>query len=328
MRTNPIALWFASFVAVISCLPCVTLAAEGDERRSLWIDVYRGEPLDYGEMLDDLVGAGVVYLGEFHTLAEHHAIQTQVLTDLAKRGKPLVLGMEQLESPDQPVIDRYNRGEINFEQLAEAVKWPKSWGNYQQYKPVVEAARKFKIPVLGLNARAATIHQVMVSGGIGRMDAKLRGELPKDMQTDDPLYTKLLNLQLMVHMRATSNMLRPWIEAQIARDETMAATLCAFLKSDAGRGRPALVVCGNGHISYGLGTPARVRRRMPQIKDRIVVLAESGGVTLSPQEMKAMRAISISHEQLGQIDRPIADYLRVTTQKENRANSPKPQAGK
>ena len=85
-------------------LPQFALGGDQEGRRSLWIDVYRGEPLDYGEMLDDLVGAGVVYLGEFHTLAEHHAIQTQVLTDLAKRGKPLVLGMEQLESPDQLVI--------------------------------------------------------------------------------------------------------------------------------------------------------------------------------------------------------------------------------
>ena len=129
-------------------------------------------------------------------------MQEQVLTDLAKRGKPLVLGMEQLESPQQPAVDRYNRGEINFEQLAEAVKWPQSWGNYRQYKPLVEAARKFKIPVLALNARAATIHQVMAGGGIDRLDAKLRGELPKEIQTDDPLYAKLLNLQLMVHMAA------------------------------------------------------------------------------------------------------------------------------
>ncbi len=325
MRRNPIAVCFAAFVAMVSCLPCVGLAAEGDDRRSVWIDVYRGEPLDYAEMLDDLAGAGVVYLGEFHTLAEHHAIQAQVLTDLAKRGKPLVLGMEQLESPQQPIINRYNRGEITFEQLAEAVKWPKIWGNYQQYKPVVEAARKFKIPVLGLNARAATIHQVRVAGGIERMDPKHRAELPKDIKTDDPLYAKLLGLQLMVHIAANPNMLRPWFEAQIARDETMASTLCAFLKSDAGRGRSAVVICGNGHISYGLGMPARVRRRMPQIKDRIVVLAESGALAISPQEMRAARAINVSHEQLRQIDRPIADYLRVTTLTENK---PKPKAGR
>ena len=190
--------------------------------------------------------------------------------------------MEQLESPQQPAVDRYNRGEISFEQLAKAVNWPQSWGNYQQYKPLVEAARKFKVPVLALNARAATIRQVRVGGGIDRLDAKLRGELPAEMQIDDPLYTKVLGLQLMVHMAASAEMLRPWIEAQIARDETMAATLCTFLQSPAGRGRSALVVCGAGHVSYGLGTPARVRRRMPQVKDRIVLLSAGGDLRMSP----------------------------------------------
>ena len=322
MRTTPVALRFVWFLAILAWLPRLAVAADRDDRRGLWIDVYRGEPLPYEDVLDDLAGAGVVYLGEFHTLAEHHAVQEQVLTDLAKRGKPLVLGMEQLESPQQPAVDRYNRGEINFEQLAEAVKWPQSWGNYRQYKPLVEAARKFKIPVLALNARAATIHQVMAGGGIDRLDAKLRGELPKDIRSDDPLYGKLLTLQLMVHMAASAETLRPWIEAQIVRDETMAATLCAFLNSDAGRGRSAIVVCGNGHISYGLGTPARVRRRMPQIKDRIVLLSADGDLKLSPQEVKAARPINVSHEQLRQINRPIGDYLRVPTPNDRKHPGP------
>jgi uncharacterized iron-regulated protein len=309
---------FVWCLAILASLPGFALGDERDDRCRLWIDVYRGEPLPYEDVLDDLAGAGVVYLGEFHTLAEHHAIGEQVLTGLAKRGKPMVLGLEQLEASQQPAVDRYNRGEISFEQLAEAVKWRQSWGNYQEYKPVVEAARKFKIPILALNARAATIHQVRVGGGIERLDAKLRGELPKEMQTDDPLYAKLLNLQLMVHMAASPNVLRPWIEAQIARDETMAATLCAFLRSEAGRGRSALVICGAGHVSYGLGTPARVRKRMPRIRDRIVFLSASGDLQLSPAEVKAARTIAVTHEQLRQIDRPIGDYLRVTSAKKGK----------
>jgi uncharacterized iron-regulated protein len=260
----------------------------------------------------------VVYLGEFHTLQGHHAIQEQILTDLAKRGKPLVLGMEQLESVRQPAVDRYNRGEISFEQLAEAVEWPKRWGNYQQYKPVVEAARKLRGPLLALNARAETIRQVARGGGIGRMDPGARAELPRDVQIDDPLYRKWLGIQMMVHVAANLETLRPMIEAQIARDEAMAATLCGILNSKAGRGRSAIVLCGTGHVAYGLGTPARVRRRLPQINDRIVLLSESGDLVLSPQDLKAARPITITHEQLRQIGRPIGDYLRVTSLKEEK----------
>lgn len=318
MKTAYFASCCACFLATVVSAPPLAAGVEKDISRGLWIDVYRGEPLGYQDMLDDLEGTGVIYLGEFHTLESHHAIQERLLTDLAKRKRPLVLAMEQLESPQQPTVERYSRGEINFDQFAEAVQWPQSWANYLQYKPVVEAARKLKIPILALNAPAATIRQVRVGGGVVRLNAKLRSQLPKDIQTDDPLYTKLLGLELMVHMSANAKMLRPWFEAQIARDETMADNLCNFLKSQAGRGRSALVLCGNGHIAYGLGTPSRVRRRMRQLTDRIVIMAASGDVKLSPQEARAARAMTLTHDQLRQIDRPISDYLWVAEPKSER----------
>jgi hypothetical protein len=96
----------------------------------------------------------------------------------------------------------------------------------------------------------------------------------------------------------------------------MATALCSFLASKAGEGRSAVVLCGAGHVAYGLGTPARVRRRLPDAKDRIVLLSESGDLVLSPQEQAAARPITITHEQLRQIDRPIADYLNETSLKE------------
>ena len=81
----------------------------------IWIDVYQGEPLRYEQLLKDLATADVIYLGEFHTVQRHHEIQTQVLADLAQRGVSLALGLEQMETSQQPQLDRYNRGEIDFE---------------------------------------------------------------------------------------------------------------------------------------------------------------------------------------------------------------------
>jgi uncharacterized iron-regulated protein len=271
-------------------------------------------------LLDDLASVRVVYLGEYHTIQRHHDLQRQIFTDLARRGKPLVLGLEQLDSFQQPIVDRYNRGEIGFDQLAEAVQWSRQWTGYAQYRPIVEAAQKFKVPVLALNARAETIHQIARRGGVDQLDPKARAELPKDMQLDDPVYSKLLGLKMMVHAAANPRTLRPMIEAQISRDETMASTLCSFLTSPAGQGRSAIVLCGTGHVAYGLGTAARVRRRLPQATDRIVLPSRSGDLVLSPLDRAAARPNAITHEQLRQIDRPIADYLYVTSLKEEPAS--------
>jgi uncharacterized iron-regulated protein len=278
---------------------------------SIWIDVYQGEPLSYREVLKDLAKADVVYLGERHTIQRHHEIQMEILTDLAHSGVSLALGLEQMEISRQPELDRYNRGEIDFEQLAEATGWANRWQNYRQYRPVLEAARKAKAPVVALNAKAETIREIVRVGGVDRLPPEVRKELPAEMQLHDPAYGKLLSLQLMVHLAAAPETLRPMIEAQIARDETMAGALTTFLKSPQGRGRKMLVVCGAGHVAYGLGMPARVLRRMPGTKERIVLLSESGELQLSPEEKAQAREIEITHEQLREIKQPVADYLCV-----------------
>jgi uncharacterized iron-regulated protein len=139
------------------------------------------------------------------------------------------------------------------------------------------------------------------------------------VQVQDPPYEELLSLQMKVHVAATSQTLRPMIEAQIARDEAMAEALAALLESEQGRGRKVLVLCGAGHVAYGLGLPARVRRRLPGVKDRIVLFSESGEVRLSPEEKAQARAIEITHEQLRDLRQPIADYLWVKPLEEKTA---------
>lgn len=282
-----------------------------DSRCAMWIDLYRGEPIHAEEMLGDLAAARVVYLGERHTLQRHHEIQAEILAALAEQDVKLVVGLEPMESAYQTALDRFNRGEIDFDQLAKETDWAKRWRNYAQYRPILETARRLEVPVIALNARAETIRQVFRSGGIDKLPAEFRRELPTDVQLQDPAYESLLRLQMMVHAAATEEMLRPMIEAQIARDEAIAAALVDYLQSPAGRGRTALVICGAGHVAYGLGTAARVQRRLPDVSQRIVLLSESGDVELSPEERAMAREIEITHEQLRRIDRPIGDYLHA-----------------
>lgn len=289
------------------------LAQEATDRKGddLWIDALQGEPVQYETMLADLAAVDVVYLGERHTLERHHAIQARILADLAQKGNALALGLEQMETSQQAQLDRYGRGEIDFDQLAQATDWPKRWRNHAQYRSILEAARARKIPIVALNERAETIREIARSGSVERLPPELRGRLPATMRLQDPAYEKLLSLQMMVHVAATPQRLRGMIEAQIARDEVMAQTLAVFLKSTAGRGRKMLVLCGSGHVAYGLGMPARVRRHWPEVNDRVVLLSASGQLRLSAAEQAQARDIEITHQQLREIARPIADYLGV-----------------
>jgi uncharacterized iron-regulated protein len=295
----------------VTAVSLASLSASAADRPLLWIDAAEGEPADYAQMIEDLRTVRVVYLGERHTIQRHHDTQAKLIADLAQGGTSLVVALEPLETSQQPSIDRYNHGEIDFDTLATTINWAKRWSNYQQYRPVLEAARKAKAIVIGLSPSPEVIRGIVQAGGVDRLNSKLRKQLPAEMDFKDPLYDKLLAAQLMVHMAATPERLRPMIEAQIARDEALSAALANYLRSAAGRDRKAVVVCGTGHVAYGLGTPQRVRRRLDDRRDRILLLAECGDLRLSPEEKAAARPVEISHEQLRQIGRPVADYVQI-----------------
>lgn len=291
----------------------VALAMTRTSTGELWLDLIEGEETTEAAVIEDLATAGVIYVGEAHTIARHHAIQLHLLQSLAARGLPLVLCLEQLEARDQAVVDRFNRGEVDFDTLARDIDWAKKWKNFADYRPLCEFAQKSGIPVQALNAPAAVIRAISRGGGLDKLPADQRALIAAEIRTDDPVYERMMNLSLAVHMAMDPAKLRPVFEAQVARDETMAANIVAGRKiaTTPDRPRTAFVLVGAGHVRHGLGTADRVRRREPGIVERIVLSTESGQLVLSESDKAAARDISISHAQFREIGRPPGDYLHV-----------------
>ncbi|MDP2136848.1 MAG: ChaN family lipoprotein [Candidatus Didemnitutus sp.] len=299
----PLALVFAGLA-----LSTATSARAGD----LWLDLIEGEETNEAAVLTDLVTAGVIYVGEAHTIDRHHAIQLHLFQALAARGVSLALCLEQLEARDQPALDRFNRGELSFDEFAAEITWAKKWKNFADYRALCEFAQQNGIPVRALNAPSATIRAVSRGGGLANLPADQRALLADEIVTDDPVYERLMNLTLAVHMAMDPAKLRPVFEAQVARDETMAAHIIAARHTDAANGlRTAFVIVGAGHVRHGLGTADRVRRREPGIAERIILMTESGQLVLTESDKAASREISISHADLRAIGRPPGDYLLV-----------------
>ncbi|MGH7960082.1 MAG: ChaN family lipoprotein, partial [Opitutaceae bacterium] len=172
-------------------------------------------------------------------------------------------------------------------------------------------AQQHGIPIRALNAPPDLIRSVSRSGGVTALAPEQRAQLPADLVVDDPLYERVTNLQLAIHMAVDPAKLRPMFEAQMARDETMAAGIVAARRGESGITRTAFVVIGAGHMRYGLGTPAGVRRRVPGIIERLILISESGHYRITDAEKAASREMHIAHSDLRAIGRAPADYLRL-----------------
>jgi uncharacterized iron-regulated protein len=218
-------------------------------RAELWVDAVRGEPVVLEDLLEDLQHSQVIYVGEYHSLPRHHQLQRELLQELAQRGTKLLLAMEQFEFFTQPSLDRFNAGKIDLDALVKETNLAKRWPGQTNYHGLLRAAQAAGIPVVALNARAQTIRAV-AQRGLAGLAPEQRHELPESILTDDPPYERLLDRLLGVHMAFDPKKLRPVFEAQVARDETMAARLVDHLKIPAGLNRTALVICGRGHCEF------------------------------------------------------------------------------
>lgn len=105
-------------------------------------------------LLKEMREAHVIYMGDFHPLAQAQKAHVRLLRKLLvqKNRKPLAIAVECIESRHQKVLDRFLAGEITEEQFLAKVRWEKSWGfPWVQYRALFVFARKHNISMLALN---------------------------------------------------------------------------------------------------------------------------------------------------------------------------------
>lgn len=90
------------------------------------------------DLLAEVDGAELVYLGDHHVDRALHAEHLALLEELHRSGRALTLGLEAIGIEDEPAVRRYLDGEIPLEDLCATVRrrWPDSWLD----SPEVDAA--------------------------------------------------------------------------------------------------------------------------------------------------------------------------------------------
>jgi uncharacterized iron-regulated protein len=300
-------------IALAGVMTAVSEVRALDSPSVFIMDVLMGEPVTMETLLDDLAEVRIIYLGEIHTIARHHKLQTEILKKLNERGLKLALGMEMFSTDQQVILDRWLAGKQSINDLIGELG-KEHWTNLKDYEPALTAARDLGIPVIGLNAPDKLVHK-LAREGLDGLSPEEKDSLPKDLEQINPLNDRLLRLRLRVHKAFEDRSLTNIVLAQALRDSTMARAVAEFLNSPKGKDSAMLVIAGSGHLNYGFGVPERVSRRL-DAPFRIILASESGELVLSEQEIREMAPIHITHKDFEFIRKPIADYLHVIPLKE------------
>ncbi|MEI6696039.1 MAG: ChaN family lipoprotein [Bacteroidota bacterium] len=224
----------------------------------------KGTLTSYEKLLSDANEADIIFFGELHNNPICHWLQLELTKDVYKTKKDqLVLGAEMFESDNQLLLDEYTSGKIkasNFE--AEAKLWP----NYKtDYKPILEFARKNKIPFIATNIPRR--YAAMVNkGGFEALDTMskeaklLYAPLPFEYNAELNCYKQMLNMDstAMIASHATPNLPK----AQAAKDVTMAY----FILKNRSKGKIFIHFNGSYHSDDFEGIVWYLKEAKPKLK--------------------------------------------------------------
>ena len=213
--------------------------------------------------LATLLPADVLLLGEQHDAPAHQQLQRQAVQWLAARGELAALALEMAEQGRSTAGLPRDASEADVQH---ALAWRDADWPWQTYRPVVMAAVRAGVPVLGANLPAARQREAM-------RDAALDARLPPEAWQRQQDAVREGHCGLL-----PEKMLPGMVRVQIARDISMAQTAAEAHRP----GKVVLLVAGNGHVLRSLGVPLHLPVHL-----RSKVVAAQAGIAQAAIESEA-----------------------------------------
>ena len=197
-----------------------------------------------------LLPADALLLGEQHDVPEHHRLERDTVQWLATRGVLAALLLEMAEQGHGTTGLPPNADEAA---VRRALAWDDAAWPWSDYGPVVMAAVRAGVPVLGANLPRQQLREAMREPAL---DARLpAAALAEQRQRIREGHCNALPEAQIV----------PMTRVQIARDIAMAEAI----ERAAQPGRTVLLVAGGGHVDRRLGVPAHLA---PNLKAKVLLV--------------------------------------------------------
>lgn len=103
-----------------------------------------------------MMGAQIVYVGDYHTLNQSQRSFLRVLRSFVQKSSNFVIGFEIIQARHQPLLDRYMRGKLSDETFLKKIGFREHWffDLWNNFRPLFDFVRYHAIPIYGIEADA------------------------------------------------------------------------------------------------------------------------------------------------------------------------------
>jgi uncharacterized iron-regulated protein len=213
------------------------------------------------QIIPQLLGKRVIFVGEQHTRYDHHLTQLEIIRRLHEHNPDLAIGMEAFQQPFQWALDEYVSGDMDEQAMLRATEYYKRWRmDYRLYAPILRYAREHGLPVVALNLPVELTRQVG-RHGLESLSPEARSRLPAEIDRSDRAYEQRIRDVFTHHPNDSGQPFERFLEVQLLWDEGMAERAAGFLADNPDD--QLVILAGNGHIAWGSAIPQRLTRRIP-----------------------------------------------------------------
>jgi uncharacterized iron-regulated protein len=220
-------------------------------------DTRKGDILSPVDLAARLAGVRLLFVGENHTSHEFHQAQLQIVRELARSGRQVLIGLEMYPYTEQPHLDRWGAGGLTEEAFLEQSQWYRNWGyHWNYYREIFLFARDHKLRMFAVNTPREVVSAVRKKG-FQNLTPEEAAHIPGRIDTDSAEYRQLFRAffgeEDSLHSSMSEEQWEGMFRAQCTWDATMAYNAIQALKANGGPDAIMVVLIGAGHVAYDLG---------------------------------------------------------------------------
>ena len=186
-------------------------------------------------------------MGEVHDNAQGHFYRLKDLeAKLGGQWRPALL-MEQFNVEQQPALTKAWQNCESSQCVIDTAGGIKGW-NWGMYKPLIDLALKYELPLVAANLSGQQVKDVMKSGFSAVFDAQTIKAYKLDQPLPQPWLDNQRKMLAQGHCNALpADAIDPMVRAQAARDVMFAKLMGQYAFGG------AVLIAGNGHVRRDLG---------------------------------------------------------------------------